>query len=59
MRTAAFFGKIRIFQIYGVSAWTRGEGVNFCEFVRKSFMEGPLPDKRNILLKGECKTRKS
>jgi len=43
MRTSALFGAktFEFFKIYGVSSWTRGEGVNFGDFVRTSFMDGP------------------
>jgi len=52
MRTSALFGaKILFFEIYGVSARTWGglsqcghfvdKGVNFYDFVRTSFMDGP------------------
>jgi len=52
MRTSALFGAKNFFEIYGVSArtkvrgiepvQTRGEGVNFCNFVRTCFIGGPL-----------------
>jgi len=57
MRTSAPFGvkKLGFFEIYGMSSWTRGRGLAsadilrtrergsiFRDFVRTSFMDGPL-----------------
>jgi len=44
MRTFALFGakNFGFFEIYGVSARTRGKGSIFRDFVRTSFMDGPL-----------------
>jgi len=46
MCTSALFGAkiIRVFEIYGVSAWTSGGGEGwsiFRDFMRASFMDGP------------------
>jgi len=45
MRTSTLFSQknSRVFEIYGVSARTRGvKGLIFRDFVRTSFMDGPL-----------------
>jgi len=44
MRTSALFGvkTFEFFEIYGVSARTRGEGSIFRDFVRTSFMDSLL-----------------
>jgi len=54
MRTSALFGKknFGFFEIYGVSAPTKGEGVNFLQFCADVFYGWPLIDFNLYRLKG-------